>query len=106
MREGGKVFHEAHVGDGAGIVPGGEEIVAPGKTETFADVFESIGSGPTDLDGFLRESEDLFMLSVEFILREDPGDLRGHEVLGEHGVVVDFEGRENGGHGVKQELKG
>ena len=82
--------------ESAGIVFGDEEIIAVGATQAFAHVFEGVAVGPADADGFFGESKDRFLLGVEVIFTEDPGDLMGHEVLGQPGVGVDFDGGEDG----------
>src|SRR4051812_1536824 len=98
-KQGSHVFGEAHVFESAGIIFGGEEIIAVFEVEPFADIFESIGIGLADLDGFFGEGEDLFALLVKFIFTQNPGELVRHEIFGEHGIGVEIEGREDGGHG-------
>jgi len=45
-----KLFADAHVFEGAGVVFGGKEVIAVFEVEAFADVFVSVGVGPADAD--------------------------------------------------------
>ena len=96
VKDVGEFFAEAHVFERGRVVVGGEEVVAVFEVEAFADVFESIGVGPTDTDGFFGEDDGLFALGVEVVFGEDPEDLVGHEEAGEEGVTVDGDGGEDG----------
>ena len=66
VEEFGELVALAHVFEGAGIVFGGEEVIAVCEAEAFADVFEGVGVGPADADGFFGEGDDLFLLSWSF----------------------------------------
>ncbi len=90
MEEFEELAGEAHVFESTGVVLGGEEVVAVGKVEALANVFEGVGVGPDDADRFFGEGEDLFLLGVEFVLGQDPGELVGHEVLREVGGAIYF----------------
>ena len=90
---------ESDVIEGAGIVFGGEEVVALFEAEPFADIFESVGISPADADGFFSQSEGLFALGMNGVFGLDPVDLVGHEAFGQHGVGINFEGWEDSGHG-------
>ena len=81
-----KLVGKAHVFDGAGIIFGGQKIIAFREAETFANIFEGVAVSPADPNGLFADGEDLFFLSVEFVLAEDPGDLLSHEVLRKHGI--------------------
>ena len=94
----GEVVAEAKVFEGAGIIFGGKEVVAIFKAEAFTNVFEGIGVGPADADGFFGKGEGLKALGVDGVLGLDPVDLIGQEVFAEHGVGVDFDGGEDGAH--------
>ena len=73
----------------AGIIFGGKEIIPIFEPEPFADVFESVGIGPADADGFFGQSHGLFALLVNGFFGLDPGDLVRHEMFGERAVGVD-----------------
>ena len=88
----------AHVFEGAGIIFGGEEVIAVFEVEAFADVFESVGKGPADADGFFGEGEGWFALGAPKFLGFDPVDLVRHEEFGEGGVVVYFDGGQDCAH--------
>jgi len=94
-----KFFGLAHVFKGALIILGGEEIIALFEPQPFADVFEAVGVGPADADGFFGEGEGLFMLGMDGVFGLNPVDLVRHEVLGQSGIGIDFDGGEDGGHG-------
>src|SRR5262249_51451466 len=81
------VVGEPDVLDGTGVIFGGEEIVTIGEAEALADVFEGVGPGETDADGFFAEYEGLEFSGVESVFGENPGELMGHEVIGEGAVV-------------------
>ena len=91
----GELVALADVFEGAGIVFGGEEVVAVSEPEALADVFEGVGVGPADADGFFGEGDGLFVVGVNGFFGLDPCELMGHEVLGEEGGGVEGEhGRE------------
>src|SRR5439155_22921340 len=83
-----ELVRQANILYGAWIIFGGEEVVAVFEAESFAKVFEGIGVGPADADGFLGERKGLFVLRVDLILGENPVYLMWHEVLRELFVVV------------------
>ena len=58
VEEAGEVVAVLHVFESGGVVFGGEEVIAVFEAEAFADVFEGVGVGPADADGFFGESED------------------------------------------------
>src|SRR5690349_10607609 len=60
----GELVALADVLEGAGIIFGGEEIIAVLEPEAFADIFERIGVGPADADGFFGQRNGLFALFV------------------------------------------
>ena len=91
-------FGDAHVFEGAGVVFGSKEVIAVGEFETFADVFESIGVGPTDAHRFFREGKGLFPGGVEFVLGQNPGHLVREEAFVEGSVGVNGDEWEDGGH--------
>ena len=91
VEEVGEVIAEAHVFECAGIIFGGEEVVAVAEVKAFADVFEGVGVGPADADGFFGEGEGLAALVVDGFFGFDPVDLVRHEVAGEGGVGVEAE---------------
>ena len=99
VHESGKILAEAHVFDGAGIIFGGEEIIAIRAAEAFADVFESVGVGPANANGFFGECADLLVLGAEDVVGKNPVHLVRKEVAGNEGVRVDGDGGEDGGHG-------
>ena len=66
VEEAGKVLSKMHIFQGARIIFGGEEIIAVFKQDAFADVFEGIGVGPADADGFLGQDDGLFARGGEF----------------------------------------
>ena len=53
---------------------------------------------PADADGFFGEDKGLFALGVEHVLGFNTANLVRSEVASEHGVGVDFDGREDGRH--------
>src|SRR5207249_8368747 len=57
-----------------------------------------VGIGAADADGCFSQGEGLVGLGMNGVFGLDPVDLVGHETFGEHGVGVDFEGREDDGH--------
>lgn len=75
----GEFAAEAHVFEGAGIIFGGEEIIAVFEMETFADVFEGVGESPADADGFFGEDDGLLAAGVEGVFDGDPVELVGGE---------------------------
>ena len=70
----GEVVDVFHVFQGAGPVFGDEEVIAIFEAEAFANVFEGIGEGPADADGFFGESEDLLFSGMKGVFGFDPGD--------------------------------
>jgi len=98
IKDFGEFVTLANVFEGAGVIFGGEEIIAVFEPEPFADVFESIGVGPADTDGFFGEGKGLASLGVDGVLGEDPVELMDHEVFGEVGLGVDFNTRKDGSH--------
>ena len=88
VKDFGKFVALADVFEGAGIIFGGEEVIAIFEPEAFADVFEGVSVGPADTDGFFGESHGLLALIVDGLFSLDPGDLVRHEVFGEFGVGV------------------
>ena len=89
---------KTHEFDGGGIIFGGKEVIAFFEAEPFTDVFETIGKGPADANGFFGQGEDLVASRVERIFGLNPMDLVLDEEPGEHGIGVDFYGRQDGGH--------
>jgi hypothetical protein len=100
VKEFGDFAAEAHIFEGAGIIFGGEKIIALFEAETFADVFEGIGEGPTDTDGFFGEGESPLALGVDGVFSPNPVDLVWHEEVGEDGGVVNADAGEDGAHEV------
>ena len=98
VEELGKFMNLVHVFEGAGPIFGGEEVVAFVEAEAFANVFEAVGVGPADADGFFGEGAGLFVLGVDGVLGLDPMELVGHEMFGEFGIGIQGEVRENGAH--------
>ena len=85
--------------ESAGIVFGDEEIIAFLVSKTFADIFEAVAKSPAYANRFFGESKGLLALSVEVVIGLNPDGLVEHEVFGKGGGAVDFDGREDGGHG-------
>ena len=75
---------------GAGIIFGGEEVIAFFEPEPFANVFEAVGEGPADANGFFGEGDGLFALIVDGLFGLYPFDLVRHEVAAKGGVGVEF----------------
>ncbi len=90
---------ELHIFEGAGPILGGEEVIAFGVVEAFADIFEGVGVGPADANGFFGEGEGLLALSVNEIVGLNPAGLVGEEIFREEAGGVDVDGWEDGGHG-------
>ena len=88
VKEFGELPGELHVFEGGGIIFGGEEVIAFMEAEAFADVFEGVGVGPADADGFFGEGADLLALGMERVFVLDPMDLVEGEVGGEGWVGV------------------
>ena len=86
----GEAVTQAHEFDGGGIIFGGKEVIAFFEAKPFTDIFETIGEGPADANGFLSQGKDLAASHVERILRLNPMDLVLDEEAGEHGIGVDF----------------
>jgi len=80
VKEVSELPDELHVFEGAGIIFGGEEVIAFFEAESFADVFEGVAVRPADADGFFGEGADLLALGVERVLGFDPVDLVEGEV--------------------------
>jgi hypothetical protein len=99
VKEFSELVDLVHVFEGAGPILGGEEIIALFELEAFAHVFEGVGVGPADADGFFDEGEGLFAGGVDGALGLDPVGLVRHEMLQELGVGVEGEGGEDGAHG-------
>jgi len=93
-----EVAGEAHVFEGTGIIFSGEEVVAGREMQALANVFEGVGVGPTDADGFFGEGEHLLLLLVKSVFGENPGDLMRHEALREDGGAVELDEWEDGAH--------
>jgi len=91
IEEAREAVAEFHVFEGRGIIFGGEEVIAFLEAEAFADVFEGVGIGPADADGFFGESESGSALGVERALGFNPIELVRHEVAGEERGGVDGE---------------
>ena len=97
-----KISHlsaQAHVLEGALIIFGGKEIIAIFKAEAFADIFESVGIGPADADGFFSEGKGLLSQGMDGVFSLNPMDLVGYEEAREQGVAVDSNARDDEGHG-------
>ena len=94
----GKGVTLADVFERAGIILGREKVIAVSEAEALADIFEGVGMGPADADGFFGEGKGLAALGVDVFFGFDPVDLVGHEVTGEDGGGVEVEGGEDGGH--------
>ena len=92
------MFCGAHVFERTWIVLGGEEIVAVFGAESFDDVFEGVGVGPTDANGFLGESEDLSFALVERAFCANPRDLIREEIGADERFGVDVNERIYGAH--------
>ena len=99
VEEVGEFVDLVHVFESAGPVFGGEEVIAFVEAEPFTDVFESVGVGPADANGFFGQGIGLFVLGVDGVLALDPVELVGHEVAGEFGVGIDTGMGKNGAHG-------
>ena len=95
VEELGEAISLERVFEGTGIIFGDEEIIAPGKAKTFADVFEGIAEGPADADGFFREDEGALVPGMERFFGLDPVGLVGHEVFGQESGGIDFNGGED-----------
>ena len=87
--------------ESAGIVFGDEEIIAFLVSKTFADIFEAVAKSPAYANRFFGESKGLLALSMEIVIGLNPDGLVEHEVFGEGGGAVDFDGGENCGHGTE-----
>ncbi|HWX20425.1 MAG TPA: hypothetical protein VN578_11045 [Candidatus Binatia bacterium] len=98
VEEFGEFVNLVHVFEGAGPIFGGEEVMAFFEAEAFADIFEAVGIGPADADGFFGEGEGLFAEGVDLFLGVDPIELVRHEMLEQLGVGVDGETGEDGAH--------
>jgi len=94
----GEFVTEADIFEGAGVIFGGEKVIAFFEAETFAHVFKGVGVGPADTDGLFSQGEGLEAFSVDRVFSLDPVDLVRHEAFCEHGVGIDFEGGEDGAH--------
>ncbi len=79
----GEFINPAHVFEGGGPVFSDEEIVTARVAEAFADVFEAVGEGPADADGFFGEGKDTEAAGVVGLFRFDPGDLVWGKELGQ-----------------------
>ena len=88
-----KISHlsaQAHVLEGALIIFG-----AIFKAEAFADIFESVGIGPADADGFFSEGKGLLAQGMNGVFGLNPMDLIGYEEAREQGVTVDSNARDD-----------
>ena len=61
IKELGKPPALADVLEGAGIILGGEEIIAFAEMKALANVFESIGISPANADGFFGQRHHLLL---------------------------------------------
>ena len=77
----GELVTLANIFESAGIIFGGEKIIAVLEEDAFAHVFEGISVGPADADGFFGEGNGLLLLSMDCVFGEDPINLMFHEVL-------------------------
>jgi len=98
VKELDEFFCGAHVFERARVVFGGKKVIAIVEAQSFDNVFESVGVGPADADGFFGESECLLLLIVKLLFGEDPGELVWEEIGGEEGFGVDGDERVDGGH--------
>ena len=71
----------ADVFERAGIIFGGEEIIAVFEPEPFADVFEGVGVGPAYADRFFGKGDGLLALFVDGFFGLNPGDLVRQKVF-------------------------
>jgi len=86
----GELVALADVFESAGIIFGGKQIITVLKPEAFANVFEGVGVGPADANGFFGESDGLPALVVDGFFGLNPGDLVRQKMFGEAGVGVEF----------------
>jgi len=93
------LFADAHVFEGAGVIFGGKEVIAILEVQTLANVFESVGKGPADANGFFGKGECWFALGADDVFGLNPVDLVWSEEFGEGWVMVDGEEGKDGGHG-------
>ena len=100
VEEFGEAVDLGHVFEGAGPIFGGEKVIAILDAEAFADVFEAVGVGPADADGFFGQGKDLLFGFVKGILGFDPANLITGEVFSEERVGVDLDEWEDGAHGI------
>ena len=94
----GKFFCDAHVFEGAGVIFGGEEVIAIFEAQSFADIFEGVGVGPADADGFFSEGEDWLFALVERVFCVNPRDLIREEICADERFGVDVNEWEDGAH--------
>jgi len=79
-----------------GVILRGKKVIAAFEPKPFADVFERIGVGPADADGFFGQRDGLLVLGVDGLFGLDPGNLVGHEMLGQpRGGVESVEGMQD-----------
>jgi len=104
VKELGEFIDLLHVFQSAGPVFGGEKVIAFLKAKAFAHVFEAVGVGPADADGFFGERVGLLLFSVDGVLALDPVKLVRHEMAGEFGVGVDGGGGENSAHDLRSKI--
>ena len=90
IKDFGELIALANIFECAGIIFGGEEVIAIFEPEPFANVFKGVGIGPADANGFFGESDDLFAVVVDRFFGLDPGELVRHEEFLEFGVGVEF----------------
>ena len=86
-------FAEVHVFESAGVIFGDEEVIALFEAKPFADIFKSVGEGPTNANGLFGECKGGFAQGVQSVFSVNPVDLVRHEDGGQRGVGVDGEER-------------
>jgi len=99
IEEIGEGFGLGDVFEGAGVIFGGEEVIAFGVAEALANVFKGVGPGPADADGFFCQGDGWFATGMEVFLGLNPIELVGEQVFGKERGGVEAEEREDGGHG-------
>ena len=92
-------FCDAHVFECAGVIFGGEEVIAIFEAQSFADIFEGVGVGPADANRFFSEGEDWLFACVERVFCVNPRDLIREEVCADERFGVDVDERIYGAHG-------
>src|SRR5205085_9929475 len=66
-----KLIAGSDVFNGGGLVFAGKKVIAAGVVEPFADIFEGVGKGPADTNGFFGQAERGIV--------ENPAELVGEE---------------------------